>query len=153
MTAASFPNWVLKSITSSSQTYWNIFTYDLWKKSYDVYSAVLVGHAQWLSGKLSTSQCRRWGFIPWFWKISWRRKWQPTPVFLPGEFPRQRGPAGYSPWSLKESDMTSLRSSAAQSCPTLCDPMDCSLPGSSAHGISQARVLEWGAIAFSDSYR
>ena len=36
-----------------------------------------------------------------------------------------------------------------QLCPTLCDPMDCSLPGSSAHGIFQARVLEWGAIAFS----
>ena len=39
----------------------------------------------------------------------------------------------------------------AQSCPTLSDPMDCSLPGSSVHGISQARVLEWGAIAFSSS--
>ena len=37
----------------------------------------------------------------------------------------------------------------AQSYPTLCDPMDCSLPGSSAHGIFQARVLEWSAIAFS----
>ena len=37
-----------------------------------------------------------------------------------------------------------------QSCPTLCDPMDCSLPGSSVHGIFQARVLEWGAIAFSE---
>ena len=36
-----------------------------------------------------------------------------------------------------------------QSYPTLSDPMDCSLPGSSVHGISQARVLEWGAIAFS----
>ena len=36
-----------------------------------------------------------------------------------------------------------------QSCPTLSDPMDCSLPCSSAHGIFQARVLEWGAIAFS----
>ena len=35
-----------------------------------------------------------------------------------------------------------------QSCPTLCDPMNCSLPGSSIHGIFQARVLEWGAIAF-----
>ena len=41
-------------------------------------------------------------------------------------------------------------SEVAQSCPTLSDPMDCSLPGSSAHGILQARVLEWGAIAFSD---
>ena len=39
----------------------------------------------------------------------------------------------------------------AQSCLTLSDPMDCSLPGSSAHGIFQARVLEWGAIAFSET--
>ena len=38
-------------------------------------------------------------------------------------------------------------SEVAQSCPTLRDPMDCSLPGSSVHGIFQARVLEWGAIA------
>ena len=37
-----------------------------------------------------------------------------------------------------------------QSCPTLSDPMDCSPPGSSVHGIFQARVLEWAAIAFSD---
>ena len=36
----------------------------------------------------------------------------------------------------------------AQSCPTLSNPMDCSLPGSSVHGIFQARVLEWGATAF-----
>ena len=40
-------------------------------------------------------------------------------------------------------------SEVAQSCPTLSDPMDCSLPGSSVHGIFQAKVLEWGAIAFS----
>ena len=40
-------------------------------------------------------------------------------------------------------------SEVAQSCQTLSDPMDCSLPGSSIHGICQARVLEWGAIAFS----
>ena len=45
-------------------------------------------------------------------------------------------------------DMKMLRETA-QSCPTLSDPMDCSLPGSSAHGILQARVLEWVAIAFS----
>ena len=38
-----------------------------------------------------------------------------------------------------------------QSCPTLSDPMVCSLPGSSVHGIFQARVLEWGAIAFSNN--
>ena len=41
-------------------------------------------------------------------------------------------------------------SEVAQSCPTLGDPMDCSLPGFSVHGIFQARELEWGAIAFPD---
>ena len=44
------------------------------------------------------------------------------------------------------------RSEAAQSCLTLSDPMDCSLPGSSVHGIFQARVLEWGAIALSGGF-
>ena len=42
-------------------------------------------------------------------------------------------------------------SEVARSCPTPSDPMDCSLPGSSIHGIFQARVLEWGAIAFSEN--
>ena len=46
-----------------------------------------------------------------------------------------------------------IESEVAQSCPTLSDPMDCSLTGTSIHGIFQARVLEWGAIAFSDSER
>ena len=40
-----------------------------------------------------------------------------------------------------------------QSCLTLCDPMDCSLPGSSVHGISQARILEWVAISFSNAWK
>ena len=44
-------------------------------------------------------------------------------------------------------------SEVAQSCPTLSDPMDCSLPGSSVRGIFQARVLEWGAVAFSSSQK
>ena len=44
-----------------------------------------------------------------------------------------------------------VKSEVAQSCPTLSDLMDCSLPGSSVHGVFQARVLEWGAIAFSGS--
>ena len=44
-------------------------------------------------------------------------------------------------------------SEVAQSCPTLNDPMDCSLPGSSAHGIFQARVLEWGAIVSLSQFR
>ena len=51
-------------------------------------------------------QCRRPGFNPWVRKIPWRRKWQPTPVSLPGESQRQRSLAGYSPWGCKESDTT-----------------------------------------------
>ena len=53
--------------------------------------------------------------------------------------------------------LSSISAAAAaksrQSCPTLCDPMDCNLPGSSVHGIFQARVLEWGAIAFSEQLK
>ena len=59
--------------------------------------------------KESTWQCRRLRtpqFDPWVRKISWRRAWQPTPVFLPGESHGQRRLAGYSPLGHKESDMT-----------------------------------------------
>ena len=45
-------------------------------------------------------------FDPWVGKIPWRRKWQPTPVFLPGKSHGQRSLAGYSSWGHKESDMT-----------------------------------------------
>ena len=55
----------------------------------------------WLSGKESTCQCRRGGFGPWVRKIPWRRKWQLTPVFLPGQHHGQRSLAGYSPWGHK----------------------------------------------------
>jgi len=51
-------------------------------------------------------QCRRPGFNPWVRKILWRRKWQPTPVLLPGKFHGRRSLVGYSPWGRKESDMT-----------------------------------------------
>ena len=44
----------------------------------------------------------------WVWKVPWRRAWQPTPVFLPGESHGQRSLAGYSPWGHKELDMTQL---------------------------------------------
>ena len=48
--------------------------------------------------------CRRCGFHPWVRKIPWRRKWQSTPVFLPGKSHGQRSLVGYSPWGLRESD-------------------------------------------------
>ena len=51
-------------------------------------------------------QYRRPRFEPWVGKISWRRKWPPTPVFLSREFHGQRSLAGYSPWGLKELDAT-----------------------------------------------
>ena len=60
-------------------------------------------------GKESAWQCRackKHGFDPWVEKIPWNRKWQLTPVFLPGKFQGQRSLASYSPWSCKESDMT-----------------------------------------------
>ena len=46
-------------------------------------------------------------------------------------------------------DIAAAAARLLQLCPTLCDPIDCSLPGSSVHGVFQARVLEWVAIAFS----
>ena len=52
-------------------------------------------------------------------------------------------------FSKEDMKVTESESEVAQSCPTLCDPMDCSLPGSSVHGIFQVRVLEWVTIAFS----
>ena len=61
------------------------------------------------SGKEPAFQCRRCkrhGFNPWAGKIPWRRKWQPTPVFLLGKSHEQRSLAGYSPWDSKESDTT-----------------------------------------------
>ena len=142
--------------------------------------------------------------------MHWRRKWQPTPVFLPGESQGRGSLVGFSLWGLTESDTGNrasrpghralARSSllrdwfpcagavlslaqtptrlpcpwdspgkntgvgchfllqcmkvksereVAQSCLTLSDPMDFSPPGSSVHGIFQAGVLEWGAVAFS----
>ena len=64
---------------------------------------------RWLSGKESACQCRRHrrlGFSPWVGKISWRRAWQSTPVFLPGELHGQRSLEGYSPFGHKELDST-----------------------------------------------
>ena len=49
-------------------------------------------------------QYRRPRFNPWVGNIPWRREWQPTPVFLPGEFHEQRRPVGYSSWDRRESD-------------------------------------------------
>ena len=64
----------------------------------------LAGHTCWLRWWWIHLQYRRPGFNPWVGKIPQRGKWQPTPVFLPGEFHGQRSLGGYGPWSWKESD-------------------------------------------------
>ena len=71
---------------------------------------------------------------------------QPTRLRRPWDSPgKNTGVGRHFPFQcMKEKS----ESEVAQSCPTLSDPMDCSLPGSSVYGIFQARVLEWGAIAF-----
>ena len=72
---------------------------------------------------------------------------QPTRLPRPWDSPGKNSGVGCH--FLLQCTKVKSQSEVAQSCPTPSDPMDCSLPGSSVHGIFQARVLEWGAIAFS----
>ena len=74
-------------------------------------------------------------------------RWQPMRLPRPWDSPGKN--TGVGCHFLLQCMKVKSESEVAQSCLTLSDPMDCSLPGSSIHGISQARVLEWGAIAFS----
>ena len=74
-------------------------------------------------------------------------RWQPTKLPHPWDFPGKS--TGVGCHFLLQCMKVKSESEVAQSCPTLSHPMDCSLPGSSIPGIFQARVLEWGAIAFS----
>ena len=76
------------------------------------------------------------------------RRQQPTRLLHPWDSPGKN--AGVGCHFLLQCMKVKSESEVAQSCLTLRDPMDCSLPGSSIHGSFQARVLEWGAIAFSD---
>ena len=75
-------------------------------------------------------------------------RWQPTRLPRPWDSPGKN--TGVGCHFLLQCMKVKSESEVAQSCLTLCDPMDCSPPGSSIHGIFQARVLEWGATAFSD---
>ena len=60
----------------------------------------------WLRWQSACLQCKRPGFDPWVGKNPWRKKWQPTPVVLPGKSHGRRNLIGYSPWGHKESDTT-----------------------------------------------
>ena len=72
---------------------------------------------------------------------------QPTRLHRPWDSPVKN--TGVGCHFLLQCMKVKCESEVVQSCPTLSDPMDCSPPGSSIHGIFQARVLEWGALAFS----
>ena len=78
------------------------------------------------------------------------RRRQPSRLLHPWDSPGKN--AGVGCHFLLQCMKVKSESEVAQSCPTLRDPMDCSLPGSSVYGSFQARVLEWGAIAFSESH-
>ena len=77
-------------------------------------------------------------------------RWQPTRLPRPWDSPGKN--TGVGCHFLLQCMKVKSQSEVTQSYLTLSDPMDCSLPGSSIHGIFQARVLEWGAIAFSDQW-
>ena len=72
---------------------------------------------------------------------------QPNRLLCPWDSPGKNTGVGFH--CLLQCMKVKSKSGVAQSCPTLSDPMDCSLPGSSVHGILQARILEWVAVAFS----
>ena len=78
----------------------------------------------------------------------WPQRRQPTRLPRPWDSPSKN--TGVGCHFLLQCMKVKSESEVAQSCPTLSNPMDCNLPGSSVHGIFQARVLEWGAIAFSE---
>ena len=120
---------------------------------------ILVRLPRWLRGKESIYQCRKHRLDPWVTKFPWRRKWKPTPVFLPGKFHGQRSLGGAIVHGVAKSQrpLSDWAAAAAakslQSCPTLCDPIDSSLPGSPIPGILQARILEWVAMSFSNVWK
>ena len=81
----------------------------------------------------------------------WPHRRQPTRLPRPWDFPGKN--TGVGCHFLLQCMKVKSESEVAQSCLTLSDPMDCSPPGSSIHGIFQARVLEWGANAFSNAWK
>ena len=114
------------------QVDWILYHYATWE-AYIVYTAAAAAAAKSLQSYLTLRPQRR----------------QPTRLPCPWDSPGKN--TGVGCHFLLQRMKVKSEIEVAQSCPTPSDPMDCSLPGSSVHGICQARVLEWGAIAFSNS--
>ena len=135
---------------------------DLWKWGQHIHTFICthkytyVWLPQWLNGKEECRRLRRYRVHPWVGKIPWRRAWQSTPLFICNLLVflniilRVIHVAGvaviHSCFIVPAAAAKSL-----QSCPTLCDPIDGSPPGSPIPGILQARTLEWVAISFSNA--
>ena len=138
--------------------------YIYYLEAFYVSLSLLKGRPRWISGKESACQWRRWMQV-WSlgqkdplekeiathssilaWKIPWAG--ETGGLQSPGS---QKCPTGLNDWttSLLEVMRLESESEVTQSCPILCDPMDCSLTGFSIHGIFQARILKWVAISFS----
>ena len=92
--------------TRTSPPFWTSFPCRSPKRTKENFSCCTILLQVWLRQSRICLQCKRPGFDPWGGKIPWRREWQPTPVFLPGEFHGQRSLVGYSPQGHKELDTT-----------------------------------------------
>ena len=97
----------------------------------------------WVRGKESVYQYRRPGFDAWVRKMPWRRKWQPTAVFLPGKSHGQRSLAGYNPCDCKESDMKQQQQQKISK-NTGYHLSDCfQLSGSFVHSLQLVNLILW----------
>ena len=106
-------------------------------------------HASWTQYTMSALSIKHWTVASVVSDSVRPHRRQPTRLPRPWDSPGKN--TGVGCHFLLQCMKVKSESEVAQSCPTLLDPMDCSPPGSSIHGIFQARVLEWGAIAFSNS--
>ena len=113
MRSLSLPSWALEQVREITKVIMNHLASVPSFRAVEAILCVLksaytslLGLPRWLSGKESACQCRRCRFDPWIRKIPWRRKWQSTLVFLPGESHGQKSLVGYSPRGRKGLDTT-----------------------------------------------
>ena len=99
--------------------------------------------------------------VTWIWTLSWEDPLEEEMTTHSSNFHGQRSLEGYNPWGCRELETmsththtnTAAAAKSVQSCPTLCDPIDGSPPGSLVPEILQARTLEWVAISFSNAWK
>ena len=90
--------WKDGNSTEEKQEMLKRYWYSVFLLTFIAFVQVAKEFPKWLSSKKICLQCRRQGSNPWVRKMPWKRKWQPTPVFSPGEFHGQRSLVGFSPW-------------------------------------------------------